>query len=305
MSGFNGRRAPNFSQYLEDLNAIPSPYDQALQQQQRQDTFNLDAELSLFTNTEFFDFDKLGDLNLPTFDAVNEDTAKTTEQQNGGHTTQNSDLEFLDLLGDGFGNMPDFSAANLNSINSQVPVQNTQFSKIPSIPSGLSNAPFKANPTPSQSSSSATSPTGPATSPVAAPAPSATTAAAPKRKNTQKPAPISVEEAARIAAEEDKRRRNTAASARFRVKKKLREQALEKTVKETTEKNAALEARVTALELENQWLKNLITEKNGKSAEETKKSETDIANMFKKFLSSQKADAERSSSESKIGVGTA
>jgi hypothetical protein len=201
--------------------------------------------------------------------------------------------------------MPDFSAANLNSINSQVPVQNTQFSKIPSIPSGLSNAPFKANPTPSQSSSAATSPTGPATSPVAAPAPSAATAAAPKRKNTQKPAPISVEEAARIAAEEDKRRRNTAASARFRVKKKLREQALEKTVKETTEKNAALEARVTALELENQWLKNLITEKNGKSAEETKKSETDIANMFKKFLSSQKADAERSSSESKIGVGTA
>ncbi|GIJ82425.1 hypothetical protein Asppvi_000933 [Aspergillus pseudoviridinutans] len=307
MSGYNGRRAPNFSQYLDDLNAIPSPYDQALQQQQRQDTFNLDADLSLFTNTEFFDFDNLGDLNLPTFDAVNEDSAKPTERQNGGHTTRNSDMEFLDLLGDGFGNMPDFSAANLNSINSQVPIQNTQFSKIPSIPSGLSSAPFNTNTNanPSQSSSSASSPTGPATSPVAAPAASATTAAGPKRKNTQKAAPISVEEAARIAAEEDKRRRNTAASARFRVKKKLREQALEKTVKETSEKNAALEARVTALELENQWLKNLITEKNGKSAEETKKSENDIANMFKKFLSSQKADAERSSSESKIGVGTA
>ncbi|GIK03719.1 hypothetical protein Aspvir_007793 [Aspergillus viridinutans] len=308
MSGYNGRRAPNFSQYIEDLNAIPSPYDQALQQQQRQDTFSLDAELSLFTNTEFFDFDNLGDLNLPPFDAVKEDSAKTTEHQNGGHTTHNSDMEFLDLLGDGFTNTPDFSAANLNSISSQVPIQNTQFSKIPSIPSGLSSAPFNANPSPSQSSSSATSPSGPATSPVAAPAApaaSATTAAGPKRKNTQKAAPISVEEAARIAAEEDKRRRNTAASARFRVKKKLREQALEKTVKETNEKNAALEARVTALELENQWLKNLITEKNGKSAEETKKSETDIANMFKKFLSSQKVDAERSSSESKIGVGTA
>lgn len=202
--------------------------------------------------------------------------------------------------------MPEFPAANLNSINSQqVPIQTTQFPNIPSIPSGLSSAPFNANLTASQSSSPTTSSSGPATSPVAAPAPSATTAAGPKRKNTQKPAPISVEEAARIAAEEDKRRRNTAASARFRVKKKLREQALEKTVKETTEKNAALEARVTALELENQWLKNLITEKNGNSAEETKKSETDIANMFKKFLSSQKADAERSSSESKIGVGTA
>lgn len=99
MSGYNGRRAPNFSQYLEDLNAIPSPYDQALQQQQRQDTFNLDAELSLFTNTEFFDFDNLGDLNLPSFDAVNEDSAKTTDQQHGGPAAHNADMEFLDLLG--------------------------------------------------------------------------------------------------------------------------------------------------------------------------------------------------------------
>ncbi|KAM0121371.1 hypothetical protein ACP6JC_002049 [Aspergillus fumigatus] len=99
MSGYNGRRAPNFSQYLEDLNAIPSPYDQALQQQQRQDTFNLDAELSLFTNTEFFDFDNLGDLNLPSFDAVNEDSAKTTDQQHGGPAAHNPDMEFLDLLG--------------------------------------------------------------------------------------------------------------------------------------------------------------------------------------------------------------
>lgn len=116
---------------------------------------------------------------------------------------------------------------------------------------------------------------------------------------------MSVEEAARVAAEEDKRRRNTAASARFRVKKKMREQALEKTVKETTEKNTALEARVTALELENQWLKNLITEKNGQSSEEGKKSENDIADMFKKFLASQKAEGQRSSAESRIGVGTA
>jgi hypothetical protein len=113
-----------------------------------------------------------------------------------------------------------------------------------------------------------------------------------------------VEEVARVAAEEDKRRRNTAASARFRVKKKMREQALEKTVKETTEKNAALEARVTALELENQWLKNLITEKNGKSAEEGKKAENDITDMFKKFLAAQKTEGERSSAGSKIGVGT-
>ncbi|CAK45096.1 regulatory protein cys-3 [Aspergillus awamori] len=70
------------------------------------------------------------------------------------------------------------------------------------------------------------------------------------------------EEGVRRAAEEDRRRRNTAASARFRMKKKQREQALERTVRETTEKNATLEARVAQLEMENRWLKNLLTEKH-------------------------------------------
>lgn len=92
MSEYNGRRAPNFSQYLDDLNAIPSPYDQAVQQQQQQqDSFNLDSELSLFTNAEFFDFDKLGDLNLPTFDSVDNDKSKENREQN-------PDLKFLDFL---------------------------------------------------------------------------------------------------------------------------------------------------------------------------------------------------------------
>ena len=70
------------------------------------------------------------------------------------------------------------------------------------------------------------------------------------------------EESVRRAAEEDRRRRNTAASARFRMKKKQREQTLERTVRETTEKNATLEARVAQLEMENRWLKNLLTEKH-------------------------------------------
>ncbi|KAI2824609.1 transcriptional regulator family: bZIP [Aspergillus niger] len=196
----------------------------------------------------------------------------------------------------------------MNSINTQpLPVQNTQYSAVPSLPNG----PLNINAAPSQSAShpspqsSITSPPSAAATPAPAPATTAP-ASGPKRKNTQKTPAMSVEEAARIAAEEDKRRRNTAASARFRVKKKMREQALEKTVKETTEKNTALEARVTALELENQWLKNLITEKNGQTSEEAKKSESDIAAMFKKFLASQQQkETERSSSESKIGVGTA
>jgi hypothetical protein len=79
---------------------------------------------------------------------------------------------------------------------------------------------------------------------------------------SQDPLSAGLDGPARIAAEEDKRRRNTAASARFRVKKKLREQALEKSAKEMTEKMDRLENRIQQLELENKWLKSLITEKN-------------------------------------------
>ncbi|KAJ2158841.1 hypothetical protein GGF46_003460 [Coemansia sp. RSA 552] len=65
-----------------------------------------------------------------------------------------------------------------------------------------------------------------------------------------------------VAAAEDKRRRNTAASARFRVKKKLKEQALERTAQEMAAKAEALEKRVQELETETRWLKSLITEKD-------------------------------------------
>ncbi|PYH89715.1 hypothetical protein BO71DRAFT_402833 [Aspergillus ellipticus CBS 707.79] len=192
----------------------------------------------------------------------------------------------------------------MNSVNARpMPVQNTQFPAVPSLP----NAPVEANPAPSQPASQH-SPQSSVTSPIEAPTPAPAASEStpgPKRKNTQKTPAMTVEEASRFAAEEDKRRRNTAASARFRVKKKMREAALEKTVKETNDKNTALEAQVTALELENQWLKNLITEKNGQTSEEAKQSEHDIATMFKKFLAThQQKGGARSSSESKIGVGT-
>jgi len=62
--------------------------------------------------------------------------------------------------------------------------------------------------------------------------------------------------------EEDKRRRNTAASARFRVKKKERELALEKSAAEMTERVQELEGKVHGLETENKWLRGLIVEKS-------------------------------------------
>ncbi|KAI8597292.1 hypothetical protein EDD21DRAFT_311025 [Dissophora ornata] len=73
----------------------------------------------------------------------------------------------------------------------------------------------------------------------------------------------------KVAAEEDKRRRNTAASARFRQKKKLREQALEQTAKEQTTRAEVLEARVRDLEMEVRWLRGLIVEKDSRLHEAT------------------------------------
>ncbi|OZJ03173.1 hypothetical protein BZG36_04073 [Bifiguratus adelaidae] len=69
---------------------------------------------------------------------------------------------------------------------------------------------------------------------------------------------------AKVAAEEDKRRRNTAASARFRIKKKQREQALEHTAREMTQKAETLEGRVKELEMEVKWLRGLIVEKDSR-----------------------------------------
>lgn len=70
------------------------------------------------------------------------------------------------------------------------------------------------------------------------------------------------------ASEEDKRRRNTAASARFRVKKKQREQALEQTAKEMTEKADRLEGRVKELELEIKWLRSILIEKETRTSDD-------------------------------------
>ena len=51
MSNYNGRRGPNVSQYLRDLNTI-SPQDTT-----GEENFNMEDELSFFTNTQFFDLD--------------------------------------------------------------------------------------------------------------------------------------------------------------------------------------------------------------------------------------------------------
>lgn len=105
------------------------------------------------------------------------------------------------------------------------------------------------------------------------------------------PAAPELEDISRFAAEEDKRRRNTAASARFRVKKKQREQELEKKTKDMSDKLAQLEGKVQQLEMENKWLKGLITDKNdGKMPEMSGEREKEFA--------------ERSTETVKRGIGT-
>ncbi|KAF8559583.1 hypothetical protein OG21DRAFT_1502825 [Imleria badia] len=68
------------------------------------------------------------------------------------------------------------------------------------------------------------------------------------------------------SAAEDKRRRNTAASARFRLKKKEREAALEHRAKELEDRVVELERECEGLRRENGWLKGLVVGVTGAGA---------------------------------------
>ncbi|GAM38870.1 bZIP transcription factor [Talaromyces pinophilus] len=301
MSTYGGRRAPNFAQYLEDLNTIPSPYDQSAQQQSTE-PFNIDAELALFTNTEFLDFGHFGDMTMPLGFSPAEEEHKAQDEK---HVGKNTDMDYMDLLHD-LGNIPDYTTTFTSAEESHALQQlNSTFHSIPAVQNTTTARPVEKSTASVQKAQQIRVPKTEIPSPTNISSFVSTPMQVAGAKRKQSTDAKSLDESARAAAEEDKRRRNTAASARFRVKKKQREQALEKSVKEASEKNAVLEARVSQLELENQWLKNLITEKNGsESGEGKQRSETDIAHMFKNFLASHKAGKEQSS-ESKIGVGTA
>ncbi|KAF4597948.1 hypothetical protein EYR38_006340 [Pleurotus pulmonarius] len=69
-----------------------------------------------------------------------------------------------------------------------------------------------------------------------------------------------------LSAAEDKRRRNTAASARFRLKKKEREAALEGKAKELETRVNELEKECEGLRRENGWLKGLVVGVTGAAA---------------------------------------
>ena len=92
MASFNGRRGPNVSQYLRELHSIPE------QDSAQGESFNMDDDLAMFTNTQFFDFDsgQNTDYNAPP---VKPETAEAAPQQASSE----------DVIGD-MVILPDFSA---------------------------------------------------------------------------------------------------------------------------------------------------------------------------------------------------
>lgn len=230
MSSYRGRTGPNFSQYLSDLNQLSPPDQQFLEDN------DFSNDLAMYTNTDFTNLDMPG---LNDEGAFNFDLSSEHQGQDN--------LKYEELLGGpaastDFNNIAPVETASAPQQNSLYTTYNTPIQPAPS--SGFSPSDQITQNTISRDSRH-------------------------QRVDTVQPVEhLTADDKSRLAAEEDKRRRNTAASARFRVKKKQREQALERTLKDTQEKNSKLEARIGQLEMENKWLKDLITEKNGLQSKE-------------------------------------
>ncbi|KAG6299825.1 hypothetical protein E4U09_007742 [Claviceps aff. purpurea] len=257
MSTYNGRHGPNVSAYLRDLNTI-SPHDTTATAPE--DSFNMEDDLALFTNTQFFDFDSGQNTDFQAQPVkIDVDTVTRHNSTASGDVTpaQTSigDLPKLDFMSSDF-NFTDFSepyaAPPMNGFQQGFQPLQPSHVQMPHQQPQFRQGNVAANKANSEIMPSAT---------VAAPTPVGQH--------------MNYEETSRVAAEEDKRRRNTAASARFRIKKKQREQALEKSAKEMSEKVNALENRISQLETENKWLKNLLVEKNEGS--------DDITSLWKEF----------------------
>ncbi|KAI0205607.1 hypothetical protein F4808DRAFT_409669 [Astrocystis sublimbata] len=261
MSGYSGRRGHpvNVSQLLQDLNRVPEPAPQP-----EDNLANLDDELAMFTNTNFIDWDAATP-HGSAHETPSSTTSPTTERvpSDGAVAGDMSNFDF-DLPGDfnGF-DFHNYPTPNVNSFSDNLgtlaPIQPS-----PTFPQNGAQGPYASAMHPGDKLPTDT--------------------AAPRRRQ------LSFEEQSRLAAEEDKRRRNTAASARFRVKKKAREQALEKREKELGDKVSALESRISSLETENKWLRELVMEKNGSDATSVLL-EKQKPEATKKAASSTKAEA--------------
>lgn len=86
------------------------------------------------------------------------------------------------------------------------------------------------------------------------------------------PLPLSLEDngfqGLPMSLELDKRRRNTAALARFRIKKKMKEKQMEERIVDLNNTVKDFEQKITRLEMENKLLRNLIIEKGLQKSED-------------------------------------
>ena len=224
---YNSRRAPHVSQYLANLNTVPTQHELAAQNE-----LSLgDDDLDFLTNAEFFDFDQFGGGAGSNVAYDGQHHPQQPQQYRNGMpypfpAVQQPGLQQPPAPQQGQPQQPQQNLASTpSSMESQSPIQTLQ-GVYPNQPHHFVHTNDK------------------------------------RSGSLSMPSVGDMEEASRMAAEEDKRRRNTAASARFRVKKKQREQALEKQAKDMSDKVAQLEGKVQQLEMENKWLKELITEKS-------------------------------------------
>ncbi|KAK9323537.1 hypothetical protein V1517DRAFT_93873 [Lipomyces orientalis] len=270
---YSSHRGLNVSQYIANLNSI-EPIDFPSGKQQ--------DDLSLFANTQFFDFDmgRSTDAGVTVddlrFDQENDldSRRRASTKQPGHHLQQQQQKEAIVSPSSTI-----TSAAHTPAASIQAKVDFDFLSadymdySMPVLGRHPSPHPQQSNPsnpgphdlyTPLLNGTSGPipgrhTPLGYPGTPAAA----GVTAAGIKRTNSAVDlSQLNPEDSSRLASEEDKRRRNTAASARFRIKKKQREQQMERTAKELQEKVQQLEGKIMQLEMENKWLKNLVVEKN-------------------------------------------
>ncbi|KAI9158521.1 Regulatory protein cys-3 [Paramyrothecium foliicola] len=291
MTNYNGRRGPNVSQYLRDLNTI-SPHDTT-----GEDNFDMENGLSLFTNTEFFDFDSGQNTDFQAQPAKGD--VETTHEPASETVTPAPSV---------MGNMHniDFMPNGLNDELSRQMILSKTVANASTMAGDFNFPDFTAAyPAPSLNAYTDAPPAFPPLQPNHGPVYSSQLAPQQQSHYPQDAARVgekrkadtvpvtpqddNLEDASRQAAEEDKRRRNTAASARFRFKKKQREQALEKSAKEMSEKVSSLESKVSQLETENKWLKNLLVEKN--------EGNEDIVALWKEFAKQAGSKGKKTSAE--------
>lgn len=92
MAGFgSGRRVHNVSEYIANLNAIPSDHDVA---NQHDENLNIEDDLAVFTNTEFFDFDIGGDIDQSTIDYDPSQEERARRENAAAHKKNVSGLDF-------------------------------------------------------------------------------------------------------------------------------------------------------------------------------------------------------------------